>query len=232
MWRDPSSCQVLCRSAYPRQQPLIRLLAFSTLVQFPMPDCARSTAACPRRARRHFRQRRSFGGALGLPSGGAAAHARVTRASARPGAAVPHARRAWHGRHHAAHARCGATRRRPRGRDPGGVRPTPAVCVELLALVDDDGAAALHLACDPDVDLPDEEAALRMVELLLAYGAFSLTPRHSTWGRVHYAINHAACWSARLVQRLVQAGASIDGGVGVKQHWSRLPSLVGHRACA
>ena len=86
--------------------------------------------------------------------------------------------------------------------------PAPATRVELLACVDACGLTALHIACHRD--RLDEEAALRMVELLLANGADPLELTRQTH-RVWHAIHFAAQWSAGLVQRLVQAGASIDG---------------------
>jgi len=91
--------------------------------------------------------------------------------------------------------------------------PTPAARVELLALVDDEGFNALQLACAPQ--RLDEEAALRLVLLLLVNGADPQAPRRDpTSGRIRSrAIHFAATWSARLVQRLVQAGALIDGDV-------------------
>ena len=89
--------------------------------------------------------------------------------------------------------------------------PTPASRAELLARGDGDGWTALHLACNPRDELY-EERALALVELLLGAGA---DPRararfHDT-GAEFQPIHYAARWSARLVQRLVQAGASIDG---------------------
>jgi len=109
-----------------------------------------------------------------------------------------------------------------------GACPTPATRAELLALVDDEGFNALHIACHPDRF--DVEAALRLVELLLASGADPLalqcdpednddiTSAQILYARsnddmVWHAIHFAATWSAQLVQRLVQAGASIDEDV-------------------
>ena len=90
--------------------------------------------------------------------------------------------------------------------------PTPATRVELLACVDARGWAATHIACHRD--RLDEEAALRVIELLLANGADPLAPRFvPAIGHVDHAIHFAAQWSLRLVQRLVKAGASIDGDV-------------------
>ena len=91
--------------------------------------------------------------------------------------------------------------------------PTPASRAELLACGDRYGYTALHYACGPR-DEEDEDAVLALVELLLGAGA---DPR----ARARYAnaviefqpIHVAARWSARLVQRLVQAGAPIDGDV-------------------
>jgi len=55
-----------------------------------------------------------------------------------------------------------------------GACPTAAARAELLALVDDGGWAALHLACSPN--RVNEEAALRVLELLQANGANPRTP--------------------------------------------------------
>jgi ankyrin repeat protein len=94
-----------------------------------------------------------------------------------------------------------------------GACPTPATRAALLACVDDDGGrTALHLACDDDRF--DEAVALRVVELLLANGADPLAPARGEGGHVWHATHYAARWSARLVQRLVAAGAPIDGGGG------------------
>jgi len=93
-----------------------------------------------------------------------------------------------------------------------GACPTPAARAELLACVGGDECAALHIACNPHHR--DEEAAVKLVELLLANGAHPLAPRRvPTTDSIHHAIHFAAQWSARLVTRLVQAGESIDGGV-------------------
>jgi len=92
--------------------------------------------------------------------------------------------------------------------------PTPATRAELLACVNDGWLNALHIACDDARDDArlDEEKALQMVELLLANGADPLAPcRNTTTWAVNHAIHFAAQWSVRLVQRLVRAGASIDG---------------------
>ena len=89
--------------------------------------------------------------------------------------------------------------------------PTPASRAELLACGDRDGWMALHYACGPR-DEEYEERALALVELLLGAGA---DPRaHARYVddiSEFQPIHDAARWSARLVQRLVQAGASIDG---------------------
>jgi hypothetical protein len=94
--------------------------------------------------------------------------------------------------------------------------PTPASRAELLARGNRYAYTALHWACAPGGD-DDEDAAAALVELLLGAGA---NPR----ARARFPdsdeaeleldcqpIHEAARWSARLVQRLVQAGASIDG---------------------
>ena len=95
-----------------------------------------------------------------------------------------------------------------------GAAPTPAARAELLAYVDVNGWTALHLACDPHHT--DEAAALALVELLLGAGADPLARyRDPTTGLDYQPIHWAAQWSGRIVQRLVQAGASIDGDVAV-----------------
>jgi hypothetical protein len=106
-----------------------------------------------------------------------------------------------------------------------GAAPTPAARAELLAYVDVDGRTALHMACSPMRS--DEDAALALVELLLGAGADPLARCRGTDGLDYQPIHYAAQWSARLVQRLVQAGASIDGDVeGV----SSLHCAVGARS--
>ena len=89
--------------------------------------------------------------------------------------------------------------------------PTPASRAELLACGDRYGWTALQWACQPR-DEQHEERALALVELLLGAGADPLA-RVCYTGNEFQPIHAAARWSARLVQRLVQAGASIDGGV-------------------
>ena len=91
-----------------------------------------------------------------------------------------------------------------------GAAPTPAARAELLAYVDAGGVTALHYACSPLRS--DEGAALALVELLLGAGADPLA--RCRLGTLDYQPIHiAATWSARLVQRRVPAGASIDGDV-------------------
>ena len=91
--------------------------------------------------------------------------------------------------------------------------PTPASRAELLACGDRYDQTALFRACDPREE-QHEEAALALVELLLGAGADPLArARYSNTGREFHPIHRAARWSARLVQRLVQAGAPIDGDV-------------------
>ena len=93
-----------------------------------------------------------------------------------------------------------------------GAAPTPAARAELLAYIEVHGWLALHLACSPVRS--DEDAALALVELLLGAGADPLARyRDPTNGLDYQPIHIAAHLSARLVQRLVQAGASIDGKV-------------------
>ena len=91
--------------------------------------------------------------------------------------------------------------------------PTPASRAELLACGDRDGWTALHWACNPRNE-QYEERKLALSELLLDAGA---DPRaHARYVNTvieFQPIPLAARWSARLVQRLVQAGAPIDGGV-------------------
>jgi ankyrin repeat protein len=91
--------------------------------------------------------------------------------------------------------------------------PTPASRAELLACGDGEGATALHWACHPRNE-KDEERALALVEQLLGAGADPLAhARYSNTGNEFQPIHLAARWSTHLVQRLVQAGAPIDGGV-------------------
>ena len=93
-----------------------------------------------------------------------------------------------------------------------GAAPTPAARAELLAYVDVGDFTALQSACSPTHS--DEDAALALVELLLGAGADPLVRyRDPTTGLDYQPIHFAAHWSARLVQRLVQAGASIDSNV-------------------
>ena len=94
-----------------------------------------------------------------------------------------------------------------------GAAPTPAARAELLAYADTGGWTALHYACS--LTRSDEDAALALVELLLGAGADPLACcRRRQFSDLDYQpIHWAAQWSARLVQRLVQAGASIDGDV-------------------
>jgi len=104
--------------------------------------------------------------------------------------------------------------------------PTPACRAELVACGNSHGTTALHFACFPREE-QHEEAALELVEVLLGAGA---DPRAGArWpdsiGEFQ-PIHHAAQWSARLVQRLVAAGASIDGNVA---GYSTL--LAAARAC-
>ena len=93
-----------------------------------------------------------------------------------------------------------------------GAAPTPAARAELLAYVDVDGFTALHLACGPNRVY--EDAALALVGLLLGAGADPLVRYHYPDNGLDYQpIHYAAQWSVSIVQRLVQAGASIDGDV-------------------
>ena len=88
--------------------------------------------------------------------------------------------------------------------------PTPASRAELLACGDRDGWTALHYACRSCNEQHDE-ATLALVELLLGAGADPLArARFRNDGVEFQPIHLAARWSTRLVQRLVQAGASID----------------------
>ena len=88
--------------------------------------------------------------------------------------------------------------------------PTPASRAELLACGDRYDQTALFRACDIRNE-QHEEVALALVELLLGAGADPLAPgRYRNTGHEFQPIHLAARWSARLVQRLVQAGASID----------------------
>jgi ankyrin repeat protein len=91
--------------------------------------------------------------------------------------------------------------------------PTPACRAELLACGDSHNQTALHLACYPREE-QREEAALALVEVLLGAGADPLARgRYANTGGEYQPIHAAAQWSARLVQRLVAASASIDGDV-------------------
>ena len=95
-----------------------------------------------------------------------------------------------------------------------GACPTPAARAELLACTDGGGWTALHRACFLDHEDEDEDAALALVELLLGAGADPLArARDRNAASRFQPIHFAADWSARLVQRLVAAGASIDGDV-------------------
>jgi ankyrin repeat protein len=92
-----------------------------------------------------------------------------------------------------------------------GACPTPASRAQLLAYVDSDGWTALHFACNSTCE--DEDSALALAEVLLAAGADLLARCGAPSGLKFQPIHLAAMWSARLVQRLVAAGASIDGDV-------------------
>ena len=93
--------------------------------------------------------------------------------------------------------------------------PTPAARAELLACVDGGGWTALHMACSPIPNRESEEAALALAELLLEAGADPRAIRRDNNGRDKQPIHAAAAWSVRLVQRLMAAGASVDGvGIG------------------
>ena len=85
-----------------------------------------------------------------------------------------------------------------------GAAPTPASRSQLLACVNSSDQTALHMACSPKRE--DEGAAVAQAELLLGAGADPLA-----CARDCQPIHRAAEWSVRLVQRLVAAGASIDG---------------------
>ena len=89
--------------------------------------------------------------------------------------------------------------------------PTPAARAELLACVDGSGWTALHMACSPIPNRESEEAALALAELLLEAGADPRAIRRDKNGRDKQPIHAAAAWSVRLVQRLMGAGASVDG---------------------
>ena len=89
--------------------------------------------------------------------------------------------------------------------------PTPASRAELLACGDRIDRTALHWVCQPRKER-HKERALALVELLLGAGADPLARARCTFIESQ-PIHLAARWSARLVQRLVQAGASIDGDV-------------------
>ena len=116
--------------------------------------------------------------------------------------------------------------------------PTPATRAELLACIDDGGRTALHWACAPGGD-DDEDAAAALVELLLGAGADpQASARLSDSDEAELEldceppIHEAARWSARLVQLLVQAGASIDSTLcvaaraGTVQGVRMIPVLV------
>ena len=91
--------------------------------------------------------------------------------------------------------------------------PTPASRAELLSCGDRYGSTALHWACNPR-DEQYEERALALVELLLGAGADPLArARYADSVDEFQPIHDAARWSAHLVQRLVQAGASTNGDV-------------------
>ena len=93
-----------------------------------------------------------------------------------------------------------------------GACPTPASRAELLACIDADGRTALHSACSDYQD--DEDLSVALAELLLGAGADPLaTIAADEVFASCQPIHLAAEWSARLVQRLVAAGASIDGDV-------------------
>ena len=69
------------------------------------------------------------------------------------------------------------------------------------------------------------------MELLLGAGADPLVIGHHPNGHDYQPIHFATMWSARIVQRLVQAGASIDGDVaGVST--TKLLLLAAPAACA
>ena len=91
--------------------------------------------------------------------------------------------------------------------------PTPACRAELVTCGSRYDQTALHWACRPREE-QHEEAALAVVEVLLGAGADPLARgRYANTGEEYQPIHSAARWSARLVQRLVAAGASIDGDV-------------------
>ena len=91
--------------------------------------------------------------------------------------------------------------------------PTPASRAELLACGNRYGGTALHSACRSRKERY-EERALALVELLLGAGAdLQARARWPNTASELQPIHLAARWSVRLVQRLVQAGASIDGGI-------------------
>ena len=101
----------------------------------------------------------------------------------------------------------------PRAAEIVGASPTPAARAELLAFVDGQDRTSLHLACCSSHQR-SEEAALALVELLLGAGADPLALAEYEFTRFDtQPIHLAAEWSTRLVQRLVQAGAPIDGDV-------------------
>jgi len=106
-----------------------------------------------------------------------------------------------------------------------GACPTPASRAELLACVDSRGWTALHWACSPDRE--DEDAAGALAEALLGSGADPLARFRDSNGLDYQTMHIASLWSVRLVQRLVAAGASIDGDVAGN---STLCSAAGARS--
>ena len=95
-----------------------------------------------------------------------------------------------------------------------GACPTPAARAELLACVNSSGGTALHFACHPYRE--DEDAAVALAELLLGAGAdplATIAADEDEGTAAFQPIHFAATFSVRLVQRLVAAGASIDGDV-------------------
>jgi ankyrin repeat protein len=91
--------------------------------------------------------------------------------------------------------------------------PTPACRAELLACGSRFDQTALHMACHSREE-QHEEAALAVMEVLLGAGADPRArARYANTGGEFQPVHRAAHWSTRLVQRLVAAGASIDGDV-------------------
>jgi ankyrin repeat protein len=91
--------------------------------------------------------------------------------------------------------------------------PTPACRTELLACGDSHSWTALHWACEPN-EGQGEEVALALVEVLLGAGANPLARARYENSVDELQPSHLTSrWSARLVQRLMSAGASIDGDV-------------------